>query len=167
MVYVNGSWLVAMASLEKEGARGNTPRRPGPVLHTLSLAGNPYLTYATIEACVADVGQRCTGCLTAGACDDPPTLTDFTSARAECDFLAKDPKHAEELCALALLSIPAFADCVRRAAPACPIPSASATSAGLGAADSFLDTAGCTAALDICISARPRRRPRDRAATSR
>jgi hypothetical protein len=156
-VYVNGSWLVAMASLEKEGERGTTPRQTGPVLHTLSLGGNPYLTYATIEACVADVGQRCTGCLTSGACDDPPTLTDFTSARAECDFLAKDPRHAEELCALALLSIPAFADCVRRSAPACsiPIPSAPATSAGLSAADSFLVTAGCTAALDVCISGAP------------
>ncbi|MEP7120241.1 MAG: hypothetical protein ABJE95_04985 [Byssovorax sp.] len=155
VVYVNASWLVAMASLEKEGSRGGPSRPATPVLHPLSLGGNPYLTYATIEACVADVGQRCTSCVSSGACDDPPALSDFTSARAECDFLAKDPKHTEELCALALLSIPAFADCVRRSAPTCPIPSAPATSSGLSAADPFLTTAGCSAALDVCISGAP------------
>jgi hypothetical protein len=154
VVYVNASWLVAMASLEKPGESGRS-RGTAPVLHTLSLGGNPYLTYATIEACVADVGQRCTACVTSGACDDPPALTDFTSARAECDFLAKDPRHTEELCALALLSITAYADCVRRSAPTCPIPSAPATSSGLSAADPFLTTEGCATALDICISGAP------------
>ena len=147
-VYVNASWLIALAPAGADGGLSGGP----VVLQPLSLGGNPYLTYGSLEACAADVSQRCAACLSSGACDAHPTLQDFADARAECSFLSQDQARPAELCALALLSIGAVGECVRSADASCALPSASPTSASLPEAASFVGNPACVQALDVCLS---------------
>jgi hypothetical protein len=156
-VYVNASWLVALAPAAGDaGAVRLVPRPiPAPVFQPLSLSGNPYLTYGSLAACAADVTARCATCTSSGACDAHPTLTDFPDAQSECAFLGQDPDRPLELCALALSSIGAVGDCLRAAGPTCALPSVATVSANLALAAAFVADAACAPLLDGCLSGAP------------
>jgi hypothetical protein len=152
-VYVNASYLVALDALDAP----ETPLLPGvqpPPMRLKSVRGSPYLLYPSVEACATDVGQRCEACLTSNACEESPTLTDFSSEKSECAFLSEEPTRPLELCALALLSVESVADCVREQDPRCVAPSGS-TRKSLEGARKFLSTAGCQQALNVCLGAPP------------
>lgn len=155
-VYVNPSWLVAMAALEDQSAdkrRGSAPPLgAAPPMQPLSVKGNPYVTYASIEACTSDVDTRCKECLSTGNCEDKPALDDFKTAKDECTFLGADAARPAELCALVLLSIDLVASCVREEDPACSLPTGSSSSS-LDGASTFLASMTCVKALDQCLGA--------------
>jgi hypothetical protein len=153
-VYVNASWLVALSPRARGDAGGPVMVAPsGPVVfRPLSLTGNPYRGYSSLEACTADVTERCGRCLTSGSCDAHPTLQDFADAKSECSFLSQDGSRPAELCALALLSISAVGDCVRSTSPTCALPGVPAESSALPEAAAFVAEATCVQALDACLS---------------
>lgn len=152
VVYVNAAWLVALA--DEPAAVAVSPSAPPPA-RPMSLAGNPYLTYGSLEACTADVTARCKACLQGGTCDSHAALGDFADGRAECVFLEKDADRPEELCVAGLGSIATVAACVRSAAPSCPLPTSARTSADLVDASPFLGKPSCVAALDACLAGAP------------
>jgi hypothetical protein len=153
-VFVNPSWLVALAALDDPRSREAYGAAKGARVRPLSIKGNPYVPYPSLEACTADVAGRCDECLSSGNCQDKPALTDFKNAREECSFLAEDPERPARLCALALLSVALIADCVRRQDPACSIPTGT-RSTNVDSASTFLASTACVQALDICLGGSP------------
>jgi hypothetical protein len=162
IVYVNGSWLVAMSALDsRDGGLRSAPRVivslvPPTDVTPLSLRGSPFAPYPTLAACIADVTSRCQACLAGGACDSSATLTDFQDGRSECAFLvgaagdAGADQPVAELCLLALTSIASVAQCVE--ADSCVPPPVNDSVAGLPAADAFLADDACVRSLDLCLS---------------
>jgi hypothetical protein len=152
---VNASWLVALGS--REGAAGGRSREPlaPPPMRPMSLRGNPYLTYSTLEACAADIAKRCGDCTKSGACDDKPALVSFSDVKSECAFLTADPMRPTELCAAALLSIGTVKGCMDAAAPSCPAVGQVSNKEQLSFADAFLAEPACIKALDTCLSGGP------------
>ncbi len=148
VIYVNAGWLVAMSALEDDDA-GALHR---PTMHTASIRGNPYNTYASLSACTTDVGTRCGSCVASGVgCDEKAVLTDFSDGRSECAWLTADSSRIAQLCAVALMSISSVASCVQERS-GCSIPGAANTKAGLSAANTFLSNPNCLKALDACLS---------------
>ena len=150
-IYVNASWLVALASIEDPSARdGGVHRVP---LQAAALRGTPYRTYETLAACTNDVSTRCNSCVTSGLdCDENATLSDFGNGRAECDFLMADQERIAQLCALALMSISSVSRCVNEKS-GCSIPSGTTNnSASLSATKAFLLDQTCIRALNTCLS---------------
>ena len=150
VVYVNASWLVALAALDDAVPRAKSPSPPS--YRPLAVGGNPYLTYGSLDACTKDVTQRCESCLASGGCDPHATLADFESGEDECRFLAEDPDRPRQLCALALLSIGTVGACVRSGAPSCALPSATNQRSDLSLAMAFLAEDRCVQALSTCLA---------------
>jgi hypothetical protein len=153
-LYVNGSWLVAMAALESGNSAAAAPSPPAlvPITRPATLRGNPYATYTTLASCVEDISARCEGCKTNGVCGDAPTL-DFPDQRSECVFLTEEAgnkKRIEQLCILALTSISTVSACVM--ADGCIPPSTANTKGSLPAADAFLAKEACVRSLNLCLS---------------
>ncbi|MFO0762803.1 MAG: hypothetical protein U0359_40575 [Byssovorax sp.] len=154
VVYVNASWLVALAALdpEKPSKKADPVGPTPPPSKPAAVGGNPYLTYGSLDACTKDVSARCEDCLRAGGCDARATLSDFPNGEAECRFLAEDPDRPRELCALALLSISTVTTCMRDGAPSCALPASENTSSDLPRAAAFLSDGFCVSALDTCLA---------------
>ena len=60
-IYVNASWLVALAAIETAEAGAHRP-----TLQPAALRGTPYRTYDTLAACTNDVTTRCGTCVASG-----------------------------------------------------------------------------------------------------
>jgi hypothetical protein len=163
VVRVSTQWLLVMAALEP-GASVATAPPAAPASSGIGvataelLAGSPY-SLASLAECTADVTGRCASCLGSSTpCTGTPTLRDFATVRAECEFLAADSGRAESLCALGMLSVTSVASCVRRTATCEPVP-LERTSASLASASLFLASTDCRSALDRCAA--DRTPPRD------
>jgi len=144
-VYVNGVWLVIMASLPS----GDAGVRP--TLQPAALHGNPYNTYSSLAACTTDVGMRCDACLSTGGCDDKATLSDFGDGRTECEWLAADRNRIARLCAAALMSLSTVARCVRDRS-GCSIADTTNSTTGIASSAAFLAQTRCVEALNVCLS---------------
>lgn len=161
VVRVSAQWLVVMAALEPVEVAAPPPSTPpsgGVGVATAELlSGSPY-SLASLAECTADVTGRCATCLGGGSCRGSPTLRDFSSVRAECEFLAADSRRAESLCALGMLSVTSVASCVRRIAT-CPMVPLDRSGVSLDYAAAFLADPSCRTALDRCAA--DRTPPRD------
>lgn len=159
-LYVNGTWLAALGSLEAPGnLPANVPLVPavgaqgeGPPLgQPLGLRGNPYWLYPTLGACADDVRTRCASCVSSGACDERPTLRSFTDARAECVWIDEDPARAEALCVAGLTSVTTVSECVRARNAACaPLPGPNDV-ATVESAAALASRPECVDALNQCL----------------
>jgi hypothetical protein len=149
VVYVNASWLVAMASHDR--ARDVIV----PMTYTpLTLPDNPYRLYPSSGACAADTRSRCDQCLRANECDPQATLRDFSDARAECTWInaSTTEDRAALLCTAAMLSIDSIADCVRMRQPTCMPGDPTNTVSSVEFTMSFASRTECVQALDLCVA---------------
>ncbi|MDI3289578.1 hypothetical protein [Polyangium sp. 15x6] len=122
-VYVNASWLVALAALEEEGANvvpvPAVVAMPGmPGSKPLSVDFNPYKLPDSVEECSLQVQTTC-GCATSGSCGHDVTDPTFSDANAECTWVNQSPANAAALCVLALMNIDGVRACVESGGSAC------------------------------------------------
>jgi hypothetical protein len=146
-LYVNASWLVAMAALEEDvivpgPVNGSTVTIDAPSKKPLTVEYNPYKLPVSIEECAGQVTQTCQ-CGT--SCTHDVTDPSFPNAVDECAWVNQDPSHASVLCVLALMSIGDVSSCMASGAPQC-----AAVTTGEDAL-AFVQNANCMSLLDVCL----------------
>ncbi len=144
-VYVNATWLVAMAETDEAGA----PALEAPPFITQEAPGNPYNPPISFAACVAEVTGACEACVDSNTCGE--SLLSDMDAKAACTFLREDPARFEQVCALAMLDIQSIAECVSERHGSCAVLSTENTSSNLAGATNFLVDEDCTSMLDSCL----------------
>jgi len=144
-VYVNATWLVAMA----EGDEAGAPALEAPPFITQEAPGNPYNPPLSLAACVKEVSLSCEACVETNACGE--SLLSDMDAQAACAFLREDATRFDQLCALIVLNIDSIAECVSKPFPRCTVTSTENTSSNLAAAADFLADETCAPYLDNCL----------------
>jgi hypothetical protein len=147
-VYVNATWLVAMASTEEAGPPA--PSIEAPPFMTQTVPGNPYKPPSSLAVCVKEVTIDCEECVQSSLCGD--SLVSDMDAHAACTFLREDPARFDQLCVLALLGMQSVAECVHERSPDCTVTSTDIVSSNLVAPISFLEGISCEATLDGCLA---------------
>lgn len=147
-LYVNASWLVAMASLDE----GAVPSNAGPQIvfygeppgkSPLTVDFNPYNLPDSLLQCWDQVDTTCQ-CGT--TCDHEVTDPTFANAVEECAWVNADPANGAILCVLALLSNAGIRECVASGLT-CPVTRVSSREDAL----QFLSHDTCVKFLDICL----------------
>lgn len=144
-VYVNATWLVAMA----EGDEAGAPALEAPPFITQEAPGNPYNPPVSLAACVKEVSLSCEACAQSNACGE--SLLSDMDAKAACTFLREDPARFEQVCVLAVLDIQSIAECVSQRSTNCSVLSTANTSSSLAGTTSFLIDENCTSMLNSCL----------------
>ena len=150
-LYVNASWLVAMAALEDEGA-ATAPGVAGVPIpafggaRPLSVDFNPYKLPDSVAECAADVQATCS-CAASNLCDHDATDPTFPDANAECTWVNQNTVHAAALCVLALMNIDGVRACVESAGSACSALPVVTREDALA----FVASSDCMLLLDQCL----------------
>ncbi|WP_425440857.1 hypothetical protein [Polyangium sorediatum] len=151
-LYVNASWLVALAALEEEGA----PIVPGPAVvpmpgmpgsKPLSVDFNPYKLPDSVEECSLQVQTTC-GCAASGTCDHDVTDPTFSDANAECTWVNQAAANAAALCVLALMNIDGVRACVESGGSICAALPVTTRDDALA----FLASESCMGLLQQCLA---------------
>lgn len=147
-LYVNASWLVAMAALEDGVVQGNAGpqfvfygEQPGKTPLTVDF--NPYNLPESLLQCWDQVETTCQ-CGT--SCDHEVTDPTFANAVEECAWVNSDPANGAILCVLALLSNGDIRECVASGLT-CPVTRVSSREDAIR----FLSHDTCVNFLDICL----------------
>jgi hypothetical protein len=148
-LYVNGSWLVAMAALEENVALpgvgdGSLFQGQAPDKTPLSVDYNPYNLPETLAECVARVQKTCE---CGASCTHEVTDPSFANANEECAWVNQDLLHPAALCVAALLSVDDIFACMDSAAGQCSVWPVSSP----GDALLFAQNVTCMDLLDICL----------------
>jgi hypothetical protein len=142
-LYVNASWLVAMAALEEDVVVAGPVNGSAPPKKPLSVDYHPYNLPETIAECAQQVTQTCT-CGT--SCTHEVTDSSFNSAVDECAWVNEEPSHPAALCALALMSIDDVRACMESGRGQCAILPVTGADALL-----FVQSTDCMDLLDLCL----------------
>ncbi|MDI1448258.1 hypothetical protein [Polyangium sp. 6x1] len=151
-LYVNASWLVALAALEEEGA----PLAPAPAVvpmpglpesKPLSVDFNPYKLPDSVEECSLQVQTTC-ACATSGSCGHDVTDPTFADANAECAWVNQGASNAAALCVLALMNIDGVRACVESGGSICAALPVTSREKAL----EFVASESCMSLLQQCLS---------------
>jgi len=158
-VYVNASWLVALAALEEESVApmhaatpvpaSDSPPQGGieaPAAKPLSVDYNPFKLPANVLECSTQVSATC-DCATTKSCSHEPTDQSFADANEECTWVHQAPPNAGALCVFALLEIDNVRQCVQSASPSCGVSVGTREDAVR-----FVGDADCMRILDTCLA---------------
>lgn len=148
-VYVNGAWLVAMASSEPAPEAVPTILTPPP-LRPQDVPGNPYNPPESIADCTFEVNNDCETCMSGGECDDSP-FSDISDGKAACEFLLADATRATALCVITLFTVDSLRVCVEEWDATC-VPASSTASTSLDPLNVAIGSSGnCMSAYDDCL----------------
>ena len=148
-VYVNGTWLVAMAS---KPVSNDVPTMKTPTLSPQKVSGNPYDPPFSIDECALQVESDCNTCVATGQCDDSD-LTDISDPKAACEFILADTRRAKSLCIIALFGTEKLRECVSSFDSQC-LPPTEATSTELDKTIGFFENSvPCDTTYNSCLDA--------------
>lgn len=145
-VYVNASWLVAMASKPESK---DVPVLTTPPLVPQKVQGNPYSPPATLSDCAFQVESDCMSCVNTLQCADSD-LTDISNAAEACQFMIGDSRRTRALCAIVLFQAESLNECARQQNSSCVPPTTATSTAVTSVVDSF-DVNGCEFVYDNCL----------------
>lgn len=142
-LYVNASWLVAMAALEEDIIVAGPVNGSAPPKTPQSVDYHPYNLPGTIAECAQQVTQTCS-CGT--SCTHEVTDSSFKNAVDECAWVNEEPSHPAALCVLALMSIDDVRTCMESGRGQCAILPVTSADALL-----FVQSTDCMNLLDLCL----------------
>ncbi|HRI72391.1 MAG TPA: hypothetical protein PK156_49490, partial [Polyangium sp.] len=146
-VYVNASWLVAMAA---KPAPNDVPTITAPPLVPQKVPGNPYNPPQSITDCATQVESDCSTCVTSGTCSDSD-LTDLADPKEACQFLLADSRRTKSLCAIVLFGNGSLRECLSTSDTRCMPPSEATSAAIIDTSGLFESSNPCDFSYDNCL----------------
>ena len=146
-VYVNSSWLVAMAA---KPASNDVPTITAPPLVPQKVPGNPYNPPFSIGECAAQVESDCNTCVNSGLCNDSD-LTDITDPKQACEFLLADTLRTRSLCAIVLFGSESLRECLSNTDSRCLPPTDASTTELDKTVGFFQSSDPCEFTYDSCL----------------
>lgn len=147
-IYVNASWLVAMAA---KSEKKDVPVMTTPTLQPQKVPGSPYSPPASMSECAQLVQSDCQACVDTGQCDESD-ISDISDPVEACKFILAQSERSLGLCAVVLFGAGSLRECLTNFGSQC-VPGNDSTAAGIDStAALFKGSSSCGIAPEFGVT---------------